>query len=85
MWNKLSQTREVLSGERDASVPAELRARHAEVSGKPRQAPRWGFGSPFLVFFIMCYASSKHLLLKNKDKSPKVTEISSVVCATDPS
>lgn len=50
----------------------------AEVYGKPRQAPRWGFESPFWGFFITCYTGRKHLLLQNKDESPKVTEISSI-------
>lgn len=70
--------REVLSGERDTSAPAELRARRAVVNGKPRQAPRQGFESPFFVLFIMYSGSRKHLLSKNKAKTPKGTELRSV-------
>lgn len=62
---------EVLSGERDATVLTEPKARCAEICGKLRQAPRWGSGSTFLIFFIVCYASRKHLLLKTRDTVTK--------------
>lgn len=60
---------EVLSREKGASAPAGQACRGLWKYGD--------LGARFLVFFIMCYARRKHLLLKNKDKSPKVTEMSS--------